>query len=114
MEGWGVGGGGVGGEKREVVRYVEMWRDGGGGRSEVSVREGGELEKVRHRLTETQKQHDELCQKYIAVSERVSGCSKKESVSRLKLSFNYIVAHTNRYFSTHMYNIIHIYNVHVL
>ena len=81
-----MGGGGGGGEKREVVRYVEMWRDGGGRGSEVSVREGGELEKVRQRLTETQRQHDELSQKYIAVSERVSGCSNKEFVSRLKFS----------------------------
>ena len=60
-------------EGREVVRYVEVWRDveGREGGDEGRGREDGELERVKHRLAETQILHDELSQKYIAVSEKV-------------------------------------------
>ena len=58
---WGEGRGG-----REVVRYVEMVREGRGRKGEK------ELETVRHQLSLSQRENDELSQKYIAVSERVS------------------------------------------
>ena len=54
---------------REVVRYVEVVREGG-------EREGGggrELEVVRQQLSMSQRENEELSQKYIAVSEKVSG-----------------------------------------
>ena len=76
---------GEGGEgQREVVRYVEVWREGGGKggggregggggvRVEERVREEGELERVRGQLAMAQRENDELSQKYISVSERVS------------------------------------------
>ena len=75
---------GEGGEgKREVVRYVEVWREGsgkgeggrdGGGdvRIEQRVREEGEVERVRGQLAVAQRENEELSKKYITVSEKVN------------------------------------------
>ena len=70
--------GGRGEGKREVVRYVEMWRDEGGGKGGGGVRMVNrargdrELERVKEHLDIAQKQNEELSLKYIAVSEKVS------------------------------------------
>lgn len=61
-------GGRVKGGRREVVRYVEMVRDGCGRRERGDT----ELERTRQCLAVAQQQHEELSQKYIAVSEKVS------------------------------------------
>ena len=58
-----------GGGRREVVRYVELVMEG---------RERGrggerEVERVREQLEMSQKTNNELSQKYIAASEKVSG-----------------------------------------
>ena len=66
------------GEKREVVRYLEMWKEGGQEEGEGGVRvrggmkEEGELESMREHLAVAQRQNEELSLKYIAVSEKVS------------------------------------------
>ena len=66
------------GEKREVVRYLEMWKEGGqeegggGVRVRGGLKEEGELESMREHLAVAQKQNEELSLKYIAVSEKVS------------------------------------------
>ena len=52
-----------------MVRYVEMVREG---RERKEGRGEKELETVRHQLSLSQRENDELSQKYIAVSERVS------------------------------------------
>ena len=54
---------------REIVRYVEMVREGGGGEREW--RGGRELDRMRQQLTMSQRQNEELSQKYIAASEKV-------------------------------------------
>ena len=64
---WGEGRGG-----REVVRYVEMVKEGRGGKERKEGRGEKELETVRYQLTLSQRENEELGQKYIAVSEKVS------------------------------------------
>ena len=75
-----------GGGRREVVRYVELVMEG---------RERGrggerEVERVREQLEMSQKTNNELSQKYIAASEKVSGVCDLwfycESVSSLRLT----------------------------
>ena len=51
-----------GGRQREVVRCVELVREGG----------EGELERVKHHLDLSLRENDDLRQKYIAASEKVS------------------------------------------
>lgn len=61
--------------RREVVRYLEMWKEGGqeeGGGVRGGTREEGELESMREHLAVAQRQNEELSLKYIAVSEKVS------------------------------------------
>ena len=63
-----------GGGKREVVRYVEMVREGGGegSRRRRGERRDTEVERLREQLSIAQRQHEELSQKYITACERVS------------------------------------------